>query len=111
MLAEKAGQSDMHQVMAAGLAGGIGLSGGGCGALGTAIWIHAMNLRRQGLGNKDISSWINDLIDKFIKTANYELECSEITGRKFESVEEHASYLKDGGCSQIIDILAHDLSE
>ena len=29
--------------MAAGLAGGIGLSGGACGALGAAIWILGMN--------------------------------------------------------------------
>ncbi|MFC2035747.1 hypothetical protein ACFLUJ_06480 [Chloroflexota bacterium] len=35
MLAQKMGASDMHTVMAAGFAGGIGLSGGACGALGT----------------------------------------------------------------------------
>src|SRR5512147_1272710 len=39
MLARKLGVSDLHAVMAAGLAGGIGLSGGACGALGAAIWI------------------------------------------------------------------------
>ena len=43
MVAQKMGVSDMHAVMAAGLAGGIGLSGGGCGALGAAIWIIRMN--------------------------------------------------------------------
>jgi hypothetical protein len=32
MLAQKMGVSDMHAVMAAGFAGGIGLSGGACGA-------------------------------------------------------------------------------
>ncbi len=34
MLAQKMGVSEMHSVMAAGFAGGIGLSGGACGALG-----------------------------------------------------------------------------
>jgi hypothetical protein len=34
MLARRMGVSEMHVVMAAGLAGGIGLSGGACGALG-----------------------------------------------------------------------------
>ena len=43
MLAQKMGVSDMHTVMAAGFAGGIGLSGGACGALGAAIWIIGMN--------------------------------------------------------------------
>ena len=33
MLAQKMGLSDMHTVMAAGFAGGIGLCGGACGAL------------------------------------------------------------------------------
>lgn len=109
ILAQKAGQSEIHQVMAAGFAGGIGLSGGGCGALGAAIWILGMNLRRQGLANKEINSKIGDLIDKFIRNANFELECSEITGRKFGSVEDHTQYLNDGGCAQIIDMLAQEL--
>jgi hypothetical protein len=37
LLVRKMGASDKHIVMAAGLAGGIGLSGGGCGALGATI--------------------------------------------------------------------------
>jgi len=110
ILAQKMELSDMHQVMAAGFAGGIGLSGGGCGALGAAIWILGMNSRKEGLGNKAINSKISDLMDKFIKTANYELECSEIVGRKFESIEDHAAYLRDGGCSKIIEVLAAELS-
>ncbi len=110
MLAQKMGLSDMHTVMAAGFAGGIGLSGGGCGALGAAIWILSMNSRKEGLGNKAINSRVSDLIDKFIKNANYELECSEIVGRKFENIGDHAAYLRDGGCSKIIDMLAAELS-
>ena len=43
LLARKMGASDLHTVMAAGLAGGIGLSGGACGALGAAIWLIEMN--------------------------------------------------------------------
>ena len=42
MVAQKMGASEMHTVMAAGLAGGIGLCGGACGALGAAIWITGM---------------------------------------------------------------------
>ena len=48
LLAQEMGASDLHTVMASGLAGGIGLSGGGCGALGAAIWIDRMNNPKQG---------------------------------------------------------------
>ena len=50
MLAQKMGVSDMHTVMAAGFAGGIGLSGGACGALGAAIWITGMNRPEERVG-------------------------------------------------------------
>jgi hypothetical protein len=50
MLAQKIGVSDLPAVMAAGFAGGIGLSGGACGALGAAIWIIGMNCLKEGVG-------------------------------------------------------------
>ncbi len=106
MLAQKMGASDMHTVMAAGLAGGIGLSGGACGALGAAIWINGMNSAKEGASNKVINSRASDTIDKFIRSTDFELECSEIVGRKFENIGDHAGYLRDGGCSEIIEVLA-----
>jgi hypothetical protein len=106
MLAQKMGASDMHTVMAAGFAGGIGLSGGACGALGAAIWIIGMNGRKEGVGNKVINSRIADTIDRFIRNADFEYECSAIVGRRFENIGDHAGYLRDGGCSKIIELLA-----
>jgi len=107
MLAQKVGVSDMHTVMAAGLAGGIGLSGGACGALGAAIWIIGMNCGKEGVGNIGFNSpRARDAIDGFMKSADYEFECSKIVGRRFENIEDHASYLRDGGCSKIIEVLA-----
>ncbi len=107
MLAQKMGASDMHTVMVAGFAGGIGLCGGACGALGAAIWINEMNTRKEGDGLKVSNSRASDIIDKFIKSAaDFKFECSEIVGRKFENIEDHASYLRDGGCSKIIEVLA-----
>ena len=41
------GESDIHAVMASGLAGGIGLCGGACGALGAAIWILGMKIGKE----------------------------------------------------------------
>ena len=106
MLAKKMGLSDMQTVMAAGLAGGIGLCGGACGALGAAIWIYRMNRNRKGtsdIGFKDPIAI--DIINRFVKCTNDKFECCEIVGRKFENIDDHASYLRNGGCSKIIEVL------
>ncbi len=106
MLAQKMGLSDMHTVMAAGFAGGIGLSGGACGALGAAIWIIGMNSKERG-GKIDFKNpRAVDAIDGFLKSADFEFECSKIVGRRFENIGDHAGYLRDGGCSEIIEVLA-----
>jgi hypothetical protein len=105
MLAKKMGVSEMHAVMAAGFAGGIGLNGGACGVLGAAIWITGLN---QPVGIEGFSysgTWVGETIDKFLEISDYEFECSKIVGRKFKSVEEHATYISSGGCSKIIDRL------
>ena len=106
MLAQKMGVSDMHTVMAAGFAGGIGLCGGACGALGAAIWIIGMNSKeRDGkIDFKDPRAL--DAIDRFMKCTDYKFECSEIVGRRFENIGDHAGYLRGGGCSKIIEVLA-----
>jgi len=107
ILAQKMGVSDMHTVMTAGLAGGIGLCGGACGALGAAIWINGMTSIKKRAGKIDYKDRkVLDLIDKFLKCSDYEFECSDIVGRKFENVSDHAEYLREGGCSKIIEALA-----
>jgi hypothetical protein len=107
MLAQKMGVSDMHTVMAAGFAGGIGLSGGACGALGAAIWITGMDSIREGVAKIDfINPKATDAVSRLIKCTDVEFECSKIVGRKFEDVNDHAAYLRDGGCSKIIEALA-----
>jgi hypothetical protein len=107
MLARKMGVSDLHVVMAAGFAGGIGLSGGACGALGAAIWIRAMNIGRAGIENlKMFLPGADEVIDRFMQSADFEFECSKIVGRKFENIDDHAGYLRNGGCSKIIEALA-----
>jgi len=107
MLARKMGVSEMHQVMAAGFAGGIGMSGGACGALGAAIWIIGMNSSRHGTGKMVFKSpGAMDAVDRFMKCTGFEFECSKITGQKFKNIGDHAGYLGDGGCSKIIEVLA-----
>jgi hypothetical protein len=111
MLAQEMGVSDMHTVMAAGFAGGIGLSGSACGALGAAIWIIGMNWLKEGTGDgiwksEVFQSRAADVIDRLRKCTDSEFECSKIVGRRFENTDDHADYLRDGGCSEIIKALA-----
>jgi hypothetical protein len=104
LLAQKAGQSDLHTVMAAGLAGGIGLSGGACGALGAALWMIAL---RESMGSFEFDHpRIQALIDGFKRITDGEVDCALIAGRKFADVDDHAAYLRAGGCAAIIESLA-----
>lgn len=107
-VARKMGASDKHATMAAGFAGGIGLSGGACGALGAAIWITAMNTLAGGADSINYLDWPEgiELIDRFVQSSDYEFECSEITGRQFESIDDHADYVRCGGCAKIIEALS-----
>jgi hypothetical protein len=107
LLAKQMGASDLHTVMAAGLAGGVGLSGGACGALGAAIWL--IGLKSSEAGDGKIS--FNDpaasvAIEKFLESSNHEFECAKIVGRKFENAADHAAYVGAGGCAKIIAALA-----
>jgi hypothetical protein len=106
LLAQKLGVSEMHVVMAAGLAGGIGLSGGGCGALGAAVWIKGMQRPEQGgrLDQKGPEARL--LIERFLAATGGRFECAAITGRRFESLAEHAAWLREDGCARVIDALA-----
>jgi hypothetical protein len=110
MLVESSGYAGLHPVMAAGLAGGIGLSGGACGALGAAIWLIGLNQIESG-GNKmlwiseDFQSRANNAVEQFIQIAD-DFECAAIVGREFEDVPDHAAFLADGGCAEIIEMLA-----
>ena len=59
------------------------------------------------MNDKVINAKIADTIDRFLKNASdFEFECSAIVGRRFENVSDHAGYLRDGGCSEILDVLA-----
>jgi hypothetical protein len=96
-LARRMGASERHAVMAAGLAGGIGFSGGACGALGAAMWL---------LGMRGREDRIEEVMDRFLKATDYEVECERVVGRKFESVQDHAFHLATGGCEAVLEALA-----
>ncbi len=107
-LARKMGASDLHAVMASGFAGGIGLCGGACGALGAAIWTLGMKIGKEEggkIGYKDPRT--QELVDRFMNHTDFKFECSEIVGRTFENVHDHAEYLRGGGCAELIGLLGY----
>lgn len=109
--ARRMGASERHAVMAAGLAGGIGLCGGGCGALGAALWVHAMQELERGVEgsvweSKAYRSKADEVIKRFLVSTDYRFECAEVVGRTFGDVGDHASFLRGGGCAGVIEALS-----
>ena len=112
-LARRMGASEMHTVMASGLAGGIGLCGGACGALGAALWLRGLTMgKEKGRKLKYEDHLRNpghqELIQRFMRLTDFEFECSEIVGRSFSHADDHATYLRDGGCRELIEGLADE---
>jgi hypothetical protein len=108
-LAMRKGAAAEHVVMVAGFAGGIGLSGQGCGALGAAVWLDSM---AWGRAHPDQAKKLYDnpraagTVAAFEAATGGEFQCARIAGRRFASVEEHAEFVRGGGCAGLIETLA-----
>jgi hypothetical protein len=103
LVAKGLGASERHAVMAAGFAGGIGLGGGACGALGAAVWLDAL---RGGGDYKAAEARATRIVERFLQASGHRFECAEIVGRKFADVADHAAHLRAGGCAAILDALS-----
>jgi hypothetical protein len=106
---KKAGGTDKEAVLAAGFAGGIGLSGYGCGALGAAIWYKSLIWCRNNpnktppfFKNPEITS----LMQQFSTLTNKQFECKTICGKTFVSPDDHSDFIGNGGCQKLICRLA-----
>ncbi|MBN1628982.1 MAG: C_GCAxxG_C_C family protein [Thermoleophilia bacterium] len=107
LFATKLGASDLHTVVAAGLAGGIGLSGSACGALGAAIWLAGLKSLEKGAEKVPYKPESGQaLLERFLECTGGEIKCSRIVGRTFEGIADHAAFVSEGGCAEIIDTLA-----
>ena len=105
------GGSDAEMVMAAGLAGGIGLSGGGCGALAAAIWMNALSRIRDKTYKTSFSDPVAErILCAFFDVAGSELDCRVIAGRAFPTVADHTEFIGDGGCGRLIQAMAGAVS-
>ena len=106
-VAIKMGASDKEMVMVAGFAGGLGLSGNGCGALSAAIWMTVLELVRKENWKPSFSDQVTEkILKKFYKATDYEMECFKICGKRFKTIDEHTEFIKNGGCDKLIKVLA-----
>jgi hypothetical protein len=103
------GGSEEEMAMVAGFAGGLGLHGGGCGALSAAIWKKMLDWCRDH-PDKDPPYFNNKTAKKMLKAfkaeTNGKMRCSEICGRQFEDLREHGNYIRTGGCNNLIKLLS-----
>ncbi len=105
-VAKKMEASDEKMVMVAGFAGGMGLSGNACGALGAAIWINSLDWCRKHPG---ISGYSNPNAKKILKAfydaTGSEILCPKISGQSFKTIGDHTEFVKNGGCDKLINVL------
>lgn len=105
--AGKMGAGDAEMVMVAGFAGGLGLSGNGCGALGAAIWMNTLaRIRKQNYKTSFSDPDTEKILKAFFEATGYEMECFKISGMRFKTIEEHTEFIKNGGCAKLINVLA-----
>jgi hypothetical protein len=113
-VAKRLGASNEEIVSVAGFAGGLGLSGNGCGALSAAIWIKTLYWFRNHPGEK-LSYSKNPvalkIMETFNNTTNSEILCSKICKRNFDSVDDHTDFIKNGGCARLIEALSKNETE
>ena len=104
---KRIGASDEEAVMVAGFAGGLGLSGSGCGALSATIWLRALDWCRI----HEKGSAINDphgkkILKSFLVQTGHEILCKDICKRHFDTLEAHSNFIRLGGCEKLLHQLA-----
>jgi hypothetical protein len=110
-----------YATIPSGLAGGLGLRGNACGALGAAILTQCLQHYTRSEAPRD--SMLRSVLQEVTGIgAGYRkpserllqsfqdrygaLTCAEITGRRFESLQDHAEFLESGGCGELLEALA-----
>ena len=96
-----------EQVTVAGFAGGMGLSGGACGALSAAIWMNSLKWCRENPGKSAFPNpRATETLEAFFAAADYEFDCHKICGLHFKSIDAHSEYIRSGGCAKLIEALS-----
>ena len=107
LVVEKLGATDKEMVMVSGFAGGMGLSGNGCGALAAAIWMNSLEWVKNNPGKSAFNNPnAKSILKRFYKESNSEILCSKICDKKFTSIKNHSEFIENGGCKSIIEVLS-----
>ena len=107
-VALRKGAPAQQVVMVAGLAGGLGLGGQACGALGAAVWLDSLAWseahpeRKKELHDNPRAA---RTVAAFEAVTGGEFQCPRIAGRRFATVEEHTAFVQSGGCGALIEAL------
>lgn len=108
-LVRKMGGTEEESVMVAGFAGGIGLSGNACGALAAAIWYKMLVWGKDNEGKAPLyfdNPDVKNVLRAFYIQTDSEMLCKNICNRRFNTLDEHTEYIRNGGCNHIIEALA-----
>lgn len=106
-IAKKMGATAEQAAMVAGFAGGMGLQGSACGALGAAIWLKTIDWCRANPGKSSYNNPLaNTLLEKFQKATDHKMLCPEITGKRISSIAEHTEFVRSGGCADLMKVFA-----
>ena len=104
---KRMGASDEEIVMVAGFAGGLGLSANACGALSAAIWMNSLSWNKE---HTEKSSFFNPSAKKtlnaFIIATDSEMLCHNICKCRFNTLDDHSEFIKNGGCDKLITALS-----
>ena len=106
-VARNMGASDEEMIMVAGFAGGLGLSGKACGALSAAIWVQSLKWCREETKKSSFKNpYAKKTMQAFYEATDSKILCSEITGTRFKDMDDHTAFIKNGGCSKLIETLS-----
>jgi len=104
---KKMGAGNEEMVTVAGFAGGIGLSGNGCGALGAAIWMSSLKWCRKNPGKSGYENpRSKEILKAFYDATDSEIVCTKLSGQNFKTIGDHTEFIKNGGCDKLINVLA-----
>ncbi len=108
-LIKKMGGSEEEAAMVSGFAGGMGLSGNACGALGAAIWFKTIKDNKERTGKASLyGPKAKKALKKFFEETDSKILCSEICGKQFKSIDKHSEFIKNGGCERLLNIMSDD---
>ena len=106
---KKMGGNEEQIAMVAGLAGGMGLSGNACGALGAAIWMNTIEVNKEESNKFSLyHQKAKKTLKTFLDNTDSKILCSEVCGVKFQTIDEHTEFVKKGGCDKLIKMLSEE---